>query len=154
KTDLQNRFDFRCHEHLCTYSCECSSIEVVNYTKYLGLIIDQHLKWDSHVGYLNGKLRKINYSLYHMREFVRQDQLKQVYIAWFESTLRYGIIHYGGTYTTVLQSVIVSQRHAVRNVYQVRKIDRVDDLVSYKFDYKLLGLLLHEEGGKRCNVYS
>ncbi|KAG8276120.1 hypothetical protein J6590_072138 [Homalodisca vitripennis] len=61
------------------------------------------------------------------------------FLPWdLNGTLRYGIIHYGGTYPTVLQSMIVSQRHAVRNVYQIRKIDRVTRATRSTHNIRLL----------------
>ena len=125
KVDLKNRFNLMCHKHQCLYQCDCSSIDVVHSVKYLGIYIDQHLKWDHHVDFLSKKLRKINYSLYYMRDFLRSDHLKQLYLSWFVSTMRYGIVHYGGAYISVLRPIVMCQRNAVRTIYRIRKMDRV-----------------------------
>ncbi len=73
---------------------------------------------------------RINYALYYCRNNLREEYLKQLYISWVESTLRYGIIHYGGTYPTILEPLVMAQRLAVRTVLFVRKYDRLSHLFS------------------------
>jgi len=126
----QNMFKLNCHSHQCIYKCECFNIEIVESVKYLGLYIDQHLNWRIYIEHLSKKLRKINYSLYHMRNFIHGEHLKKLYILWFESTLRYGIIHYGGTYPTILKPVIMCQRFAIRTIFRLRYMDSVSHLFA------------------------
>lgn len=122
---LKNCYNLICHKHKCIYGCICSPIEVVDYVKYLGLVIDKHLKWDHHIIYLSKKLRKVNYSLYFMKSCLKSEHLKQLYLSWFESTLRYGIIHYGGAYANVVRLIIMCQRHALRIIFNIKKRDRL-----------------------------
>ena len=52
-----------------------------------------------------------------------------------ESLLRYGIMHYGGTFTTVLAPLIMAQRFCLKTVFFVRKFERM----SYLFtEHKIL----------------
>lgn len=129
---LQQEFNLMCHNHQCIYNCTCSNIEVVDYVKYLGMYIDKRLKWDHHINVLSSKLRKVNYVLYHLKSFVKSDQLLNVYLSWFESLMRFGIIHYGGAYNSCLNSVIMNQRHAVRTIYNVKRKDRMSYLFKEK----------------------
>lgn len=130
KSDLCDRFKLMCHKHHCIYDCQCSSIEIVESVKYLGLIVDQHLKWNHHIQYIVKKLRKINYSLYYMRNFVKKEHLLRLYSSWFESTLRFGLIHYGGTYTTILNPIVMCQRHSLRIIFKIKRMDRVSHLFA------------------------
>jgi len=118
-----NTLSFFCHKFLCSYSCNCQRLEIVEKIKYLGLIIDRSLKWNFHIDFLASKLRAINRNLYYMRQFLKDEQLKALYLAWFESSLRYGIIHWGGTYTSLLKPVIIAQKMALRTVFGVKKYD-------------------------------
>jgi hypothetical protein len=128
--ELTNQYELKCHSHQCLYNCSCSNIEVANSIKYLGLYLDDKLKWDYHVQYLATKLRKINYSLYHCRKSLRVEYLKQLYVSWVESTLRYGIIHFGGTFPTILKPVVLAQRFCLRTILFVRKYDRLSHLFA------------------------
>lgn len=128
KEYMRNKFNFTCHSHMCIYNCSCESIEIVEHTKYLGLFLDENLKWNHQVNNLAKKLKNINYGLFHMKNNVKSEFMKQVYVAWFESTLRYGIIHFGGTYPTILAPIVMAQRHAVRIIYNLRRMDRVSHI--------------------------
>lgn len=128
--ELQNIYKFYCHSHRCIYECACSTIDVVDSVRYLGMIVDRFLKWDQHVIKLNKKLRQINYSLYYMKNYLKIQHLKTLYSSWFESTLRFGIIHYGGTYPTVIKSLISSQRQALRIIFNIKKWERVSYVFS------------------------
>lgn len=155
KQSLQARFDLICHKHKCLYQCNCCNIEVVDHVKYLGLYIDKNLKWDHQAYYLNKKLRKINYSIYYLRKFIKNEYLKNIYTSWFESTMRYGIIHYGGTYPTIMRPIIMCQRHAVRNVFGVRRTHPVthifhnNNILNFNQIY-LYSLLLFIYKYKNC----
>ncbi|KAG8294046.1 hypothetical protein J6590_108172 [Homalodisca vitripennis] len=125
---LQKENKFYCHKHQCIYGCNCDVIEIVDNVKYLGLTIDRDLKWNVFINTLSTKLRKINYAIYHMRGFLKPNLLRQLYTSWFEGTLQYGIIHYGGTYESILIPIKNSQRFAVRNIYNLKKYDRISHL--------------------------
>lgn len=47
-----------------------------------------------------------------------------------ENLLRFGIIHYGGTYNTLLKSVVMNQRHALRTIYNIKRMERVSYIFS------------------------
>lgn len=127
---LTEEFSLLCHLHQCLYECKCEHIRVVDSVKYLGLHIDKNLNWDKHVKHLTNKIKAINYSIYYMREFLRKEHLLQLYHSWVESTIRYGIIHYGGTYKNILKPLILAQRFALRTVFFIKKFERV----SYIFE--------------------
>ncbi|KAG8337802.1 hypothetical protein J6590_108775 [Homalodisca vitripennis] len=117
-----------CHKHSCVYCCKCDTIELVTNIKYLGLIIDSKLKWDLNIQSLNTKLRKINYLLYFTKKYIKSEYLKMLYISWFESSLRYGIVHWGGTYPTILMPLQLMQRFAVRNVCDMTRYESVSHM--------------------------
>lgn len=137
KEALADEFNAKCHNHLCIYECSCTRIEVTNNVQYLGLYIDEQLKWGPHVQYLTSKLRKINYALYYMRGYLKSEYLKQLYVSWVESTVRYGIIHFGGTYPTILSPLIMAQRFCLRTVFFIKKYDSLSHIFS---DYNILTL--------------
>lgn len=130
KDNLRNDFNLFCHKHQCLYSCVCESFEVVSCVRYLGVYIDQHLKWDQHVNYLSAKLNRIVYGLYHMRNYIDGDHLRTLYVSWFESTMRYGLIHYGGTFPTILRRIVMCQRHALRVVFGLRRMESMSHLFT------------------------
>ncbi|KAF0771556.1 neuroblastoma-amplified sequence-like [Aphis craccivora] len=85
--------------------CNCSHINRTDYTKYLGVIFDQHLRWNLHTTELNLKLRKL-YTFYTMaKQFLNTHWLKNTYFALSQSIIEYGIVAWGGA----------SQTHTAQN---------------------------------------
>lgn len=147
--ELQNDYQFYCHPHSCVYCCNCSCISIVDSVTYLGMVVDRDLKWNQHIAQLSGKLRSINYSLYHMRGYLESQHLINLYHSWFESTLRYGIIHYGGTYTTTLKSIISCQRKSLRIIFYINRRERL----SYMFKEKNI-LTFNQIYNQSCLSYT
>lgn len=129
--DAKSKIELKCHAHSCIYNCNCNQIEIVRSVKYLGLYIDEELCWRTHVDFLRKKLRKISYNLYHMRDHLSPLDLRTVYISWFESTLRYGIIIWGGTYATILKPIVVAQKLAIRTVCNTGKYESSAPLFKF-----------------------
>lgn len=72
-----------------------TTIEQVRKFKYLGVIVDEHLKWGDHVSYIQGKLRQTAYALNHLRFCSNKSVLKCVYLSLAETHLRYGLTAWG-----------------------------------------------------------
>lgn len=94
-----------------------STIKAVENTKYLGIIIDQHLKWSDHINYLTKKIRKLIHKFYMLKEFLNVRVITLVYKALIESLLRYGIIVWGGTYKCKLQPLAVIQNSILKIMF-------------------------------------
>lgn len=79
-------------------------IELVDTYKYLGVIVDQNLNWKQHIIFLNKKLRKTSYVLYHLNNCAPLTVTKQAYFSLAESYLRHGITAFGSaTHCKILQ---------------------------------------------------
>ena len=72
-------------------------LEQVNSIKYLGVIFDDHFKWDKHVSYLTSKLSCSVRVIAKLRYYTNTQTLLQVYNALHGSHLRYAIITLGST---------------------------------------------------------
>lgn len=64
--------------------------------KYLGVIIDSHLRWNHHINHVKVKLQGILYKFKYFRNLFNYRQLKILYHSLVESHLRYGILGWGG----------------------------------------------------------
>lgn len=100
------------HKNNCNnQTCNCElNIKSVTNTKYLGVYIDQHLKWDFHVEYVTKKIRKLFYKFYILRQYLPRSTLLNIYKALAESVLNYGICVWGATYESVLTSLMIAQK--------------------------------------------
>ena len=60
-----------------------------SYVKYLGLYLDEHLSFDTHIALLNAKLRRANNMIAISRHYIPLENLKQVYYGQFHTHLQY-----------------------------------------------------------------
>lgn len=95
-----------------------STIKRTNHTKYLGVIIDGHLRWDEHLRKLNKKLRYLPFTLKKLRNIVSTTVLaSSIYHGLFLSILRYGILTWGGACQTYISPIEILQKAAIKNIY-------------------------------------
>ena len=74
---------------------ESLSISKFNYTKYLGLIIQDDLKWNKHINNLINKLNAQIPLYFTLRDTLPKDKLNIVYKSITFSLINYGIELYG-----------------------------------------------------------
>uniref|UniRef100_A0A1B6GU06 Reverse transcriptase domain-containing protein n=1 Tax=Cuerna arida TaxID=1464854 RepID=A0A1B6GU06_9HEMI len=82
--------------------------------KYLGVTIDEDLKWTSHIDIVCRKLSTSLYTIKRIKSISDIASAKTAYYALFESNLRYGLLVWGSSTTRNLQRILVAQKKAVR----------------------------------------
>ena len=65
-------------------------IKLSKSVKYLGLILDEYLTWESHINFLKAKLSRSVGMLAKIRHYVPQETLKTIFFAIFNSHISYG----------------------------------------------------------------
>ena len=65
-------------------------INIMKETKYLGMIMDEHLTFKNHMDTVKLKLNRANGLLAKLRHYVNSTLLRTIYIPIFELHLRYG----------------------------------------------------------------
>ena len=78
------------HPHDCV-SCHCSPVEYVNSIKYLGVLFDSDLSWQSHLAYVCNRLRSAACLLFNIKSMVPVAIKKNNCPGLAYSILRYGI---------------------------------------------------------------
>ena len=97
-------------------SCACPRLERVTSARYLGVVIDENLKWEQHIASLTKKLLKFNYVFYKLRPCLNQTSLIRVYKSIVQCIISFGIIVWGGTYPTTIKPLIVSHKSILKVV--------------------------------------
>ena len=74
------------------------NIEQKSQIKYLGVFIDEHLKWDAQLQHINNKITKNIGILFKLRHYVPISTLKQLYYTLIYPYLTYGLMSWGTAY--------------------------------------------------------
>ena len=82
--------------------------------KYLGVTIDQHLKWNKHISLTATRIRKTIYKFRRLRHILDLDILRQTYHAIVQSIAEYGLLAWGGAFPSHLHPLEVALRSVLR----------------------------------------
>ena len=83
-------------------------------TRYLGVLLDHKLTWESHIKELNKKLVKYTNIFSKIRDCLPVSCRHTVYNAFISSRLNYGSEIYANTTNKVIQPLIVTQNKILR----------------------------------------
>lgn len=92
-------------------------IKRVEYTRFLGVIIDRKLSWKEHVMALKNKLKCQAGAINRIKECVPKDLYRDLYYTLFHSHLSYCIDVWGGVSSNMLNQLFVVQKLCVRILF-------------------------------------
>lgn len=132
-------YDIPIIDYLTIHGNNCNNLRVCNCAnkiyrtdklKYLGIMLDDKLRWDAHIDMLFGRLKKLVYIFYNLRSVFNRTLLTAVYKSFIESALTYGIIVWGGTYSCVLNPIQILQKYIIKVMLFKRKRFPSDELFA------------------------
>jgi len=91
-----------------------SIINRVENCKYLGVIIDDQLKWSTHIESVEQKLQRLIGILYKIRYKLPNWCLRDIYFAFVHSNILYGLEVYGNTYVSYLDKLTTLNNKILR----------------------------------------
>lgn len=102
-------------------ACQCPSLTPVEQIKYLGIFIDRHLNFKSHINTLSGRVRKLIYIFKTLRHVAHASVIRNVYFALCQSLVTYCISCWGGAAKTLMKPLEIAHR-AILKVATFRPI--------------------------------
>lgn len=96
--------------------------------KYLGIMIDRHLRWDVHANYIRKKLSCILYRFKHLKNFLGQRHLKILYHSLVESHLSYGILGWGGLLNSHIAKLDIMQKKFLKIILDRKPTHPTEEL--------------------------
>ena len=90
------------------------TIDKVEYTKFLGVIIDEKLSWKQHIEYVRKKLSKSTGILSKARKYLPKECLKTLYYTFAYPYLTYCIHVWGKSFTTYIAVIAKVQKRLIR----------------------------------------
>ena len=97
-------------------------IEKVDTFKYLGLHIDEHLKWDYHIKIIKNKILPIVGILYKLKKILPIAIKKQIYFSLIHSNIIYLNAIWGNTHMYLVKSIEMLQNRALKSVFDLPNI--------------------------------
>ena len=87
-------------------------LERVQNTKFLGIIVEDQMKWDKQVKYVANKVNKLCGILYHTRNMLTPNALKSIYHTLIYPNLTYCHNVWGTSGPSKIKQVINAQRES------------------------------------------
>jgi hypothetical protein len=75
---------------------ECRDIPYNTETKFLGIYINENMKWNNHIKHLTSKLNTSYYIISSLKNVMSPYVLRTIHFACFHVHLRYGLTLWGG----------------------------------------------------------
>ena len=116
----ENETNHDSHEHILTINNIV--LKQVKQTKFLGVIIDDQLKWDAQLQALNSKLKCEIGKICRIRHVIPESLHEELYHTLFESHLRFGISVWGSTSNNKLEPLFRTQKKCVRILFGDREM--------------------------------
>lgn len=91
---------------------ENKEFKVEQMTTFLGVIIDEFLRWESHINSLEQRLNQICFGIRIIKKYTNIEIVNILYHANFESILRYGVVFWGGS--SYVERVFIIQKRLLR----------------------------------------
>ena len=107
----------RVYNHEPTLKLLGTKLKKVDKVKFLGVIIDDKLNWESHVENLVTKLLSSIIMIKRIRKFIPKAEYMKIYNALFQSHLTYCISCWGGISSYKLQKVFAIQKRCLRLLF-------------------------------------
>lgn len=102
--------------------------------KYLGIIIDQNLKWTQQINQIKEKMRKLKYTIRKIKNIKMSDSIrKTIYYNIIESKITYGIEIWGNTGRGKINKLQKIQDQMIALVFGSRK-----NISNIKKDMKIM----------------
>ncbi|KAL1447584.1 hypothetical protein WDU94_009840 [Cyamophila willieti] len=116
-------------------------------SKYLGVIVDQYLKWKDHIDHIRNKLRHLTYIFSNLRRICSINHLRQLYFGLAQSLIQYCLVAWGGTYQNIIEPLCRSLNILLRvilkkdryfhskDLYTIFNVPTLNDIYAYKLTF-------------------
>ena len=117
-------------------------VEEVDSIKCLGVNIDTHLNWKTHIENINNKISITCYALSILLEICSEGVVLSSYYGNVFSILTYGIMYWGNSVN--VESTFRLQKRCLRTVFRMRSIDSLRNVFREKRVLTLVSIYILE----------
>ena len=107
---------------------EDTNIEFVTQTMFLGVILDNKLKWENHIHYITNKIAKVAGVFNKIKYNIFKKTFISLYYALVNPYLTYCNIIWGSTFKTHLNKLVIVQKRVLRIMFNRKYRDHTEML--------------------------
>ena len=107
-------------DHNVTLVMNRKALQQKDHVKYLGVLLDQHLKWKYQINNVALKISRGIGILAKLKPYLKINLLKNVYYSLVYSHLSYGVLAWGSADKTLRNKLVVLQNKAIRILSKVQ----------------------------------
>ena len=111
---------------LCRIGTGCKETS----TKFLGILLDEHITWKQHVSLVNSKISRAIFSINQAKNILPYSILRKLYYALIQPHLTYGILAWGNADQSILRKTITLQKRAIRTIHKSTYNSHTDPLFN------------------------
>ena len=124
-------------------------IERKSVVKFLGIFLDDKLKWKTQIDHISDKLSKMLGILYKVRNCFTSSALKTFYYSFVFPYLQYGLIFWGSSCKKQFNRVLILQKKIIRCINYQGKFAQTEPLFKkYEINFRTLKIF------KFVNLYT
>jgi hypothetical protein len=114
-----------------------NKISQVKTMNFLGVLIQENLKWNEHISSKTNKISKVTSLLYRLKNTIPESVLLNIYNALIVPHMTYGIVAWGHAPQSLLRRLIILQKKSLRIISKSQFISHTQPLFK---KFKLLKL--------------
>ena len=111
------------------------TIQRVQATNFLGVLIDESLNWKNHINMVKSKLSKVASVIYKVSHCIDCSSMRTLYCSLFLPHLMYCCEIWGNTHVTNIQCIILIQKRVIRLIHGANRWDHTNNLF---YEYRIL----------------
>lgn len=97
-----------------------TTLTQVTTTKFLGVHIDEHFTWETHIKHCKTKTSQGVFALNMAKRIISETNLKTLYYSLVQSHLQYGIHLWGNAHQKYIKPLFITQKKCIRAVTNSR----------------------------------
>ena len=122
-----------------------TKIEQTHCLKFLGMLIDDKCTWSKHCEHLISKLKKLNFVINRLKDYIPSGCMRDLYFAHFHSHLSFGITLWGNSILKAqMDEIYKLQKRSVRIITKSNYFAHSDPLFKRTKILKLSDLIMVE----------
>jgi hypothetical protein len=111
-------------------SCHCPEIHKKDEVKYLGILMDPHLRWKNHINNMCLKLKFLIFKFYQIRQLNNSEIAKLIYFSYAQSVIQYGIRAWGGALNTHFKKLFIIKKYIIKTILGKPRLYPTRDLFN------------------------